>query len=414
MIKQNLPLLRSKMTYKVKMANKTFNKILKKTLSVYLNKRYRIEFDDKDIRGVEPPFVIVGNHTNNWDAFILSYKIKDPVHYVASIEQFRGRFMRFVMGLVGSIPKTKSMSDAAAVKGMFKVRNNGGIVGIYPEGKRSWDGKTEEILYPTAKMLKSMNVPVISVLTHGAYLTHPRWAHKARRGKIHLKYSVLFTAEDIKTLSTDEIYERMCRTIQTNEYEWQEREMIPFIGPGPAEDLELALFICPKCKGVGKLFSKGDTFTCTACGEKVRYNKYGYFEKDGSEKPIFKSVQDWNQWQMEQLEETIRIRMTNPELPIFEDTDATLYTGDPYVSLKKDRKGSILLYVDRIEFKDQNGNKECYDISGMNGVSTHLKDRFDFYHEGKLHRFSFIDHHTSANKWSEAYDRIKKITRAEK
>ena len=399
----------NKMKYKVKMASKIFNRILKKTLSVYLNKRYRVEFDDKEIQGIEPPFVIVGNHTNNWDAFIVAYKIKDPVHFVASIEQFRGPFMKFVMGLVGSIPKTKSMSDAAAVKGMFKVRNNGGIVGIYPEGKRSWDGKTEDILYPTAKMLKSMNVPVISVLTHGAYLTHPRWAHKARRGKILLKYDVLFTAEDIKNLSVDEIYGRMCRAIQTNEYEWQEKEMIPFVGPRPAEDMELSLFICPRCNQIGKLYSKGDTLTCKACGEAVRYNIYGYFEKDSGEKPIFKSFLDWNQWQMGRLEEMIRIRMTRPELPIFEDTDVTLYTGDPYVSLKKDRKGAICLYINRIEFKDKDGNTECYDISRMNGVSTHLKDRFDFYHEGKFHRVAFKDHHTSANKWTEAYDRIKKI-----
>src|SRR5690606_16165990 len=103
---------------------------------------------------------------------------------------------------------------------------------------------------------------------------------KSRRGKIQVNYGILFTPEQLKALSVDEIYERMCAELSTNEYSWQEERMIPFVGKRLAERLERVLFLCPNCGGIGRLISKDDTLTCQDCGETVRYNQYGYFEKE--------------------------------------------------------------------------------------------------------------------------------------
>lgn len=396
------------MTYRVKRASRLLNRILKKTLGPYLVRRYRIEYIQGNMEGLKPPYVVISNHTNNWDPFILSHKINEPVHFVTSVEQFRSRFMRFLLGLAGCIPKTKAMSDASTVKSLFHVRDRGDVVGVFPEGLRCWDGKTQEILYPTAKVLKSMRVPVVSFRVNGAYLSHPRWALKSRRGKIQVNYGILLTAEQLKNLSVDEIYERMCAALCTNEYRWQEERMIPFVGTRLAETLERALFLCPKCGKTGTLFSKGDTLTCLACGETVRYNSYGYFEKDSGQ-PHFKSVLEWNQWQLKMLEDMVLERLAHPGEPIFEDRDVTLFTGERYVSIRKQNKGTLRLYVDRLEFIDRNNNTTSYALSHMNGVSTHLSDWFDFYHEGHFHRIAFKDRHTSANKYTEAYEVIKRL-----
>lgn len=396
------------MTYRVKRASRVLNRILKKTLGPYLVRRYRIEYIEGNMEALKPPFVVIGNHTNNWDPFILSHKISEPIHFVTSVEQFRSRFMRFVLGLAGCIPKTKAMSDASTVKSLFHVRNRGDVVGVFPEGMRCWDGKTEKILYPTAKVLKSMRVPVVSFRFNGAYLSHPRWALKSRRGKIQVNYGILFTPEQLKALSVDEIYERMCAELSTNEYSWQEERMIPFVGKRLAERLERVLFLCPNCGGIGRLISKDDTLTCQDCGETVRYNQYGYFEKeDGGLR--FKSVLEWNQWQLRELEGMVRERMTNPDKPIFEDREVTLFTGQRYVAIRKLRKGTLRIYVDRLEFIGRDSQKTVFELSRMNGVSTHLTDWFDFYHGGKFHRAAFKNRHTSANKYFEAYDIIKRL-----
>ena len=320
--------------------------------------------------------------------------------------------MRFLLGLAGCIPKTKAMSDAATVKSLFYVRNRGDVVGIFPEGKRCWDGKTEEILYPTAKVLKSMGVPVVSFLLHGAYLSHPRWALTPRRGKIQVNYGILFTPEELKTLSADEIYERMCAALKTNEFRWQEEHMIPFVGERLAERIERVLFLCPKCRKTGRLLSRGDTLTCLSCGETVRYNQYGYFEKEGGQ-PHFKSVLEWNQWQLRELAVIIRERMEDLGRPIFEDREVTLFTGQRYVAIRKLRRGTLRLYADRLEFMGRDNHRITFELSRMNGVSTHLSDWFDFYHEGNFYRAAFKNRHTSANKYTEAYDIIKRLQHGE-
>jgi Acyltransferase. len=396
------------MTYKVKRANRFLNRILKKTLGPYLVWRYNIEFIEGNMEGLKPPFVVIGNHTNNWDPFIISLKISEPIHFVTTVEQFRSRIMRFLLGLAGCIPKTKAMSDAYTVKNLFRVRNRGDVTGIFPEGKRCWDGSTEEILYPTAKVLKAMGVPVVSFLTHGAYFSHPRWAATSRKGKIQVHYGILFSEEQIKNYSVDEIYEKMCEALHTNEYHWQEKMMIPYEGKRLAEYLERVLFLCPKCGKTGTLYSKGDTLTCLSCGETVRYNKYGYFEKEKG-RPLFRTVLEWNKWQLKKLEEIIRERLNNPGKPIFEDRDVTLFTGQKFLSLKKLRKGILRLYTDRLEFLGRDNTRTVFSLAHLNGVSTHLSDWFDFYHEGKFHRAAFRDRHTSANKYTEAFDIIKRL-----
>lgn len=398
------------MTYKVKRANRLLNRILKKTLGPWLIRRFNIEYIEGNMEGLKPPFVVIGNHTNNWDPFIISFKISEPIHFVTSVEQFRSRIMRFLLGLAGCIPKTKAMSDAYTVKSLFHVRNRGDVVGVFPEGKRCWDGKTEEILYPTAKVLKSMGVPVVSFLINGAYLTHPRWAATSRKGRIQVRYGILFTEEQLKTISVDEIYEKMCEALTTDDYRWQQERMIPFEGKRLAEYLERVLFLCPECGKTSTLYSKGDTLTCLACGETVRYNKYGYLEKN-SGRPRFETVLQWNQWQLKELEKMILERMKEPGTPIFEDRDVTLFTGQRYVAVRRLRKGRLRLYVNRLEFIARDGSKTVFELSHMNGVSTHLSDWFDFYHEGKFHRAAFRDRHTSANKYTEAYDIIKRLER---
>lgn len=391
--------------FKVRLANRLLNKFLKRTLSPYLNRRFNIHYQDEAVRSLKAPFIIVANHQTNWDPFILSYKLADPVHFVTSVQQFRSPIMRYLLGLAGSIPKTKSMSDSTAVRGILKIRDLKGNIGVFPEGKRCWDGRTEPILYPTAKVIRQLKLPVVSVLFQGGYLSHPRWALGSRKGEMHLTYRLLLNGDEVGSLSADEIFNRLNEALCHDEYQWQAERKIQYRGKRLAEALELALFLCPQCHSIGKLVSKGDHLTCTQCREAVRYNAYGYFEKDAGE-PAFHTVYEWNQWQLSQLSQMIKERLQNPEVPVFEDQDITLFTAEAYKPLRRIARGSLSLRIDGIAFTPERGSERLFDMDALSGVSTHLNNRFDFYHHGDFFRVVFNNKHCSANKWSEAYDRI--------
>ena len=235
-----------------------------------------------------------------WDPFFAGIFIPDPVHYVTSDANFRSKILRFLLGLVGSIPKTKLMSDYETIRHIMRIRDKKGVIGIFPEGRRTWDGHTLDLLYATAKLIKLLKIPVVVPIFKGAYISLPRWTKRPRRGSIAISYTLLFTAKELSSLGLDEISGRLGKALEYDEYEWQRTAMITFKGRRKAEYLELTLYACPECGGIATLRSKKDVFSCTSCGYSVRYNEYGFFEKISGQLR-FQTVREWNIWQIEHL-----------------------------------------------------------------------------------------------------------------
>ena len=58
------------------------------------------------------------------------------------------------------------------------------------------------------------------------------------------------------------------------------------------------VYVCPHCKQIGTLHSKGNFLTCD-CGYKVEFGQDGFFHE--CEKAlVFDNVLDWDKWQKEQ------------------------------------------------------------------------------------------------------------------
>jgi 1-acyl-sn-glycerol-3-phosphate acyltransferase len=111
----------------------------------FLRRRYRLEaVGAEHVRDLKPPFIVVANHVNFWDPFWINAFISTPIQFVASDNLFRTTLLGFAMRLLGSIPKTKLMNDAQTIGHIFRVLEAGGVVGIFPEGTRSYDGRPSQ------------------------------------------------------------------------------------------------------------------------------------------------------------------------------------------------------------------------------------------------------------------------------
>ena len=76
--------------------------------------------------------------------------------------------MRWLLKLVGTIPKAKVIPDIETVNDIVQVvRRQKGIIGLFPEGAQSWNGSTLPLVPSTAKLLKLLKVPVVQVLIRG-------------------------------------------------------------------------------------------------------------------------------------------------------------------------------------------------------------------------------------------------------
>ena len=391
--------------------SKLFNKFLKFTLGNYLKLLFNIKIDNSQIIGLEPPYIILANHTNFWDPFMLSLCIDEPVCFVTSDAYFRNPCLKWLLGLVGSIPKTKMVSDPSTIRGILTIVKNKGIIGIFPEGNRNWDGVTLPLHFPTAKLIKSLKLPVISILFNGAYLSMPRWAKKPRRGELKMTCEKIFESYEIDKLSIDEIYHRMTDKLSYDEYAYQKAHMIAYNSKIPAETLELFLFCCPDCKTIGKMKSYKSNFSCSNCGYIVTYDKYGYFHSL-SEHLFFTIPNEWDNWQQSYLNSEIKKSYSeSTSKPIFQDRNVNIFTGSRAEPLKVLGKGTLLLFSSEIIFISNKtlDNKIVFDISKISGETVQSNSQLEFYYDKVLYRFIGDPIKISAYKWLKSIENIKNI-----
>ncbi len=400
------------MNKKYNKPNENFVGILRAIFGKYFKFKYNIEIVCNETNSLESPFLILANHTNFWDPLLVNSYIDRHIHYVASDEYFRNPILKALLKYTGTIPKTKFKSDFSTVKDIIRIKKDNGIIGIFPEGKRNWDGETTNLVFSTAKLIKVLKIPVVTCLLKGAHLSLPRWAKTSRKGKLSISYRVILSPEEIQSLSVEEIFNRISKSLHHDEYEYQKKLMLSFKGHKLAEKLELFLFTCPKCKSIDTMKSNDNLFYCKECGYKVSFNEYGFFDSM-KDKLLFETPKEWGQWQTEFIKEYIE-NTNDISTNILSNKKIILLKGSRLTPLKKFKIGNITLNKKELNFISTLGNALSFDISKIQGLNVQQNNKFEFYHDNILYRFKFEFPNISAYKWVETIQLIKKEKAYEK
>ncbi len=105
---------------------------------------YKPKIYNKEVIPKEGPIIIVGNHKHMMDQCSVIVSTKRVVHYMAKKEYFDGKFACFFK-ITGCIRVDRSIHDEEAKSLAIEVLENGGAIGLFPEGTRN---KTKEFLLP--------------------------------------------------------------------------------------------------------------------------------------------------------------------------------------------------------------------------------------------------------------------------
>jgi 1-acyl-sn-glycerol-3-phosphate acyltransferase len=116
------------------------------------------------------PAILVSNHISAGDTFLLPAMIKRRLTFPAKVELFHGRGVRgrlltwFLKG-VGQLPMDRSGGRASttSMDGVLGVLRNGDLLGIYPEGTRSPDGRLYKGKTGVARLVLQAGVQVVPV-----------------------------------------------------------------------------------------------------------------------------------------------------------------------------------------------------------------------------------------------------------
>lgn len=125
--------------------------------------------------GKKEPCLILMNHSSFMDLEIASH-IFFPKRYgiVTTSDGFIGPLMRILMPLLGCIPTQKFVSDMKLIRDMqYMLKEKKTSVLMFPEAGYSFDGTATVLPRKMGILLKKLDVPVVTVITQGAYFHQP-------------------------------------------------------------------------------------------------------------------------------------------------------------------------------------------------------------------------------------------------
>jgi 1-acyl-sn-glycerol-3-phosphate acyltransferase len=400
-----------------------FTWILRHTVGRFLKNRYRVTGLGTELfASLKPPFILVGNHTTIMDPFITNFFVPHPVHWIASDGNMRIPILRFLLlKLVGTIPKSKAIPDIETVNWIVTfIRKRTHVVGFYPEGQATWNGRSLPSFGSTAKLMKLLKVPVVLAMSRGAYMSKPRWTHNLRPGGMEIEFSVLFTPEQLKEMPVSGIDEALDAALKHDDPAWAHAAGRAYDSKARAEHLELALFACPSCGSLHTLKSKGNILTCMACGLSVEYGKEGRFAmKDrgagqgsflpdagqGDGASFFSCIAEWEIWQRSHLRRLLEdIFMARPDCSIFEDAEVTLLSGSRMDSMKPLGKGRLSLSSSHLSFTTGHGDCTRFEPARIEGAGVLKWNHLEFYVGKTVYRLRFSDPKTSGYKYAVALE----------
>lgn len=136
--------------------------------------------------------IVVSNHVNLLDSPIIGVSLGRKVYFMAKEEVFYSRFFGWMARQCCAFPVAKGRLDRRAGRKALELLANHEALMVYPEGKRSDNGKLGQG-YPGAALLAfRSNVPIIPVGISGTrQLTGKSWFIK--RPRIILKIGQPFT-----------------------------------------------------------------------------------------------------------------------------------------------------------------------------------------------------------------------------
>jgi len=368
------------------------------TYGLYIRFFYRLQSLNGNVLPKKGPYLLLANHCNNLDGLFLQCLINRPIHFVVTDAMFKKKTLGQLMEFVGFIPKRKLVTDSKAIRQIIRTIKQGGIVGIFPEGGRSWDGKTGPISPTTYRLAELLGVPVVTACIKGSYLSEPRWADKKRRGVVEVFFQTHFD-NGVKPNLLD-IERSVSSALSHNEAVWQKQRKIAFNGKALSKGFERLLFVCPTCKRIGSMVSSDERVRCMVCGAAYRLDSYGFVHAIKGELPADNSS-ELNDWQLRLL--SSRIIHADTDTSILSDEGAKIYCAKtkerPFELIDS---GALSLKRDKMMI-----GQRIFDTSKMRGISVYFKSDLEFSYKGIDYRIGFTEKRVSAYKWSCALEAIK-------
>jgi 1-acyl-sn-glycerol-3-phosphate acyltransferase len=359
--------------------------------------------------------IVLGNHTALFDPIWLYAMLRRPVYFAATEDLFRQPLLARVIRWFGAFPKRKNAAgDIGAMRSIFRLLKTGCLVGIYPEGMRTWDGTNGPIIPGIARLIRKLRVPVYTCRTEGGYLAQPRWAKRWRRIPMRGVFSRLYDAEAIPA-DDGRIVSDIARAIRNPDYEMT---VDPVLNrrKGLAVNVTRLLYRCPSCgtlEGLKVVLPHStNRIECSSCfcGWVVNAaSRLAETDENGEPEGEWITLADLyariRRMPLVSIRSVAWLKLAEGERLHLASRPRFLLKQEQFPNLRVFAFGRAFLTNRRLVFRSRIGIALDAALEAIGSLSVDPGDKMHFTLAGKLYRIPFRNE--SAMKWFDAIQRLK-------
>jgi len=287
---------------------KAFFQWIERVLAKLITGRHRpyCEVTKLNMEGLKPPYLILGTHMSFLDIPMLLWAT-DPVRvtYVCALDAIRD-YSEWLTRNCGIFGKRKFIKDSHLLKNMkYSVQHLVRCaLALYPEAKYSLDGCDSYLPSSLGKLAKFLDVPIVVAQLRGNYVSFPQWRQKTFLSPLRTQLKQILTREEVKTLSADELQERIIAEMKHDDFKWQKDNGIIIDAPYRADGLNRLLYQCAACGKEHEMLGEGTKLKCLACGKEWEMTELGELKALSGETE-FSHIPDWFEWQKTNVQKQI-------------------------------------------------------------------------------------------------------------
>lgn len=212
-------------------------RFIRTLLSPIMRLLYRVRAEGLESLPQEGPVIVVANHVSFMDSLWIPLVVPRRMFYLAKSDYFESWKTSWLFKALGMIPVKRAVKEKteAALQAGLEVLESKGVLGLYPEGTRSPDGRLYRGRTGVARLALRAKACVVPVGLIGSREVMPKAAKFPKLwGRVTVKFGrpLLFEryfSEDenrfvLRTVTDEIMYEIMSLTGQDYHDEYASRE----------------------------------------------------------------------------------------------------------------------------------------------------------------------------------------------
>ena len=136
---------------------------------LYLHIIYRIRVVGEENVPKDGGLIICSNHRSNMDPVLIGCFTMRRLNFMAKKSLLKVPVLGFILKHLGVFPVNRNIADISAIKASFHVLKNNGALNMYPEGKRSKDGKLHPFKSGASMIALKSGAKILPACVRGNY-----------------------------------------------------------------------------------------------------------------------------------------------------------------------------------------------------------------------------------------------------